>query len=177
MKYLILDIETYSNTDQISYDDKIIAIAYKTENTSIQILEEWKFNEKIILTKFLSIYQNYKRPRLIGHNLLIFDLPIIINKAFLFGIDTLSNLMKLFLNSYPIDTIQVQLTKNSFNYKGLSLKNCMKNIGYKTSTYPGAMIKYLYDIHEYDAIREHVIEDVHLTEKLFKHLSKKIERK
>ena len=171
MTRLFLDIETYSPGPKPTYDDRIIAIAYKPEGGPVTVLKEWESDEKQILTRFLEEIKRIDRLSIIGHNILRFDLPLINNRASAHGIASTGDLMRLLLDPYPIDTIQAQLPANNFFFKGLGLAECAKRIGAETRTCPGSEIKTRYDEGDYTAITEHVREDVLTTEKLFNYLA------
>lgn len=167
MVRIFLDIETYSPGPRPTYNDKIIAIAYKLEGGLVTVLKEWESDEKHMLNQFLEEMQSIDRPSIIGHNILRFDLPLIINRASSHGLATIWDLMRLLLDSYPIDTIQTLLPQNNFYFKGLGLADCAQRIGIETKTCPGSEILTRYQEGDYDAITEHVTEDVVTTEKLF----------
>jgi hypothetical protein len=171
MTRLFLDIETYSPGHRPTYDDKVIAIAYKQEGSPVTVLKEWESSEKQILTRFLEEIQKIDHPNIIGHNILRFDLPLIINRATSHSIAPTSDLMHLLLDPYTIDTIQAQLPANNFYFKGLGLAECAKRIGTETRTCSGSEIKTRYDEGDYAAITDHITEDVLTTEKLFNYLA------
>jgi hypothetical protein len=171
MTRLFLDVETYSPGPKPTYDDRIIAIAYKPEGGPVTVLKEWESDEKQILTRFLEEIKRIDRLNIIGHNILRFDLPLIINRASAHGIASTGDLMRLLLDPYPIDTIQTQLPANNFYFKGLGLAECAKRIDAETRTCPGAEIKTRYEQSDYTAITEHITEDVLTTEKLFNYLA------
>jgi len=81
MTRLFLDVETYSPGPKPTYDDRIIAIAYKQEGGPVTVLKEWESDEKQILTRFLEEIKRIDRLSIIGHNILRFDLPLMINRA------------------------------------------------------------------------------------------------
>jgi hypothetical protein len=171
MTRLFLDVETYSPGPRPTYDDRIIAVAYKQEGGPVTVLKEWESDEKQILTRFLEEIKRIDRLNIIGHNILRFDLPLIISRASAHGIAPTGDLMHLLLDPYPIDTIQAQLQTNNFYFKGLGLAECAKRIGAETRTCPGSQIRARYDVGDYAAITEHITEDVLTTEKLFNHIS------
>ena len=172
MTRIFLDIETYSPGHRPTYDDKVIAIAYKQEGGPVTVLKEWESSEKQILTQFLEEIQQIDHLNIIGHNILRFDLSIIINRAAAHSIAPIGELMHMLLDPYPIDTIQAQLPANNFYFKGLGLAECAKRIGAETHTCPGSEIQTRYDKADHTAITEHITEDVITTEKLFNHLIK-----
>jgi DNA polymerase elongation subunit (family B) len=167
MTRIFLDIETYSPGHRPTYNDKVIAIAYKQEGGPITVLKEWESDEKQILNQFLEEIQRIDRPNIIGHNILRFDLPVIINRASFHNIADTGDLMHLLLDAYPIDTIQTLLPQNNFYFKGIGLADCAKRIGVETKTCPSSEILTKYQEGDHEAITEHVTEDVLTTEKLF----------
>lgn len=171
MTRVFLDIETYSPGPRPTYNDKVIAIAYKQEGGPITVLKEWESSEKQILTRFLEEIKQVDRLNIIGHNILRFDLPLIINRATSYSIAPTGDLMHLLLDPYTIDTIQAQLQTNNFYFNGLGLAECAKRIGAETRTCPGSEIKTRYDEGDYAAITKHITEDVLTTEKLFNYLA------
>jgi uncharacterized protein YprB with RNaseH-like and TPR domain len=168
---IFFDIETYSPGLRPTYDDKIIAIAYKTEDSEVTVLKEWESDEKQILTRFLDDIKEAERPNLIGHNILRFDIPLIINRASDHGLGPTGELMRLLLDAYPIDTIQALLPTNGFYFKNLGLTECARRIGAETKSCQSSEIKTRYEEGDYDAITEHIAEDVLTTEKLFNYLA------
>jgi len=104
--------------------------------------------------------------RIIGRNILRFDLPPIINRASAHGVAPTGDLMRL-LDSYPIDTMQAQLPANNFYFKGLGLRDCVQRLGIQSATCPSSEIITHYEAGNYAEIIEHVTEDVLNTEKLF----------
>jgi DNA polymerase elongation subunit (family B) len=109
---IFLDVETYSPGPKPAYDDRIIAIAYKPAGGPITVLKEWESDEKQILTRFIEEIKRIDRLNIIGHNILRFDVPLIINRASAHGIAPTGDLMRLLLDPHPIDTIQAQLLAN-----------------------------------------------------------------
>ena len=165
--HLFLDIETFSPGQRPSFNDKIIAIAYKVKGSDVSILKEWESNEFTILQKFLGVFESLRRPSIVGHNVLLFDIPHIICRTFFHRIFPVGESMDLLLNNYPIDTIQVQLQSNNFNFKGLRLEDCARRIGLTKMGCPSHDISKYYKEMRFEKIIEHVTEDVRYTEKLF----------
>jgi len=81
MTRFFLDIETYSPGPRPTYDDRIIAIAYKQEDGLVTVLKEWESDEKQILTRFLEEIKRIDWLNIIGRNILRFDIRLIINRA------------------------------------------------------------------------------------------------
>jgi uncharacterized protein YprB with RNaseH-like and TPR domain len=167
MNLLFFDIETHSTGERPKYDDKIIAIAYKTPDTPVTVLKEWESDEKQILKTFLLEIQARQSLVLVGHNILRFDIPVIIRRAYRHRLAPLENLMWLTLTAYPIDTLQCLLPTNNLYFKGLGLRDCVQRLGIQSATCPSSDIIIHYEASNYAEIVEHVTEDVLNTEKLF----------
>ena len=71
-------------------------------------------NDLIAESKFLVI---------IGFNILRFDTPLLIQKGVEYGVDSLSDLNKLWHSIFTIDLLQVTLPLNIMLFKGNTLKN------------------------------------------------------
>lgn len=172
MTKIFFDIETYSpNVSQRpKFNEKIITIAFKTETSDVTVLKEWESSERTIIERFLNVIKNSDRPNLIGHNILRFDIPVLISRSIENHLGTLEELMTLFLESYPIDTIQCLLPANKLYFSGLGLRNCAKYLGIDITTCPSTEIKTHYEQGNYEAIIHHNIEDVLTTEKIHNHL-------
>jgi len=172
MTCIFFDIETYSTGEFPEYNEKVIAIAYKTEYTEVSVLKEWEIGEKEVLRRFIDEVKENPRINLIGHNSLRFDIPVIVNRAVEHDLDSLCDLMGVLLDGYTIDILQGLLPTNRFRFKGLGLNDCARKIGFETKTCLGSEIRARYEERDHDAITEHVIEDVLKTERIYKHLEK-----
>jgi hypothetical protein len=170
---VFFDIETYSPGEKPTRNDKVIAIAYKPEGGEIVVLKEWEDGEKRVLVRFLEGLSSIDWLSLIGHNILRFDIPVIVNRVALHEIAPPHEVGDFLFDSFPIDTTQTQLPSNNWRFKGLGLRDCASKIGYTMNACPSSEIMRLYDSgkpEDYDAIIKHVIEDVEVTEKLFRQL-------
>ncbi|MFX0210137.1 MAG: ribonuclease H-like domain-containing protein [Candidatus Hodarchaeota archaeon] len=172
MAKIFFDIETYSpdTTQRPQFNEKIITIAYKTENSDIIILKEWELGEKEVIKRFIDKIVRTDRPNLVGHNILRFDIPVLISRSLENGLGSLNDLMTLFLESYPIDTIQCLLPANRLYFSGLGLRNCADYLGLVMNGCHSTEIKEHYENGNYEAIIHHNIEDVLITEKLHDHI-------
>jgi DNA polymerase elongation subunit (family B) len=172
MTKIFFDIETYSPnvTQRIKFNDKIITIGYKYESSDITILKEWESSERQIIKRFLDIIKNSDRPNLVGHNILRFDIPMLICRSRENHLGTLNELMTLFLESYPIDTIQCLLPSNRLYFRGLGLRNCAEYLGIVITGCPSTEIKTHYEQSNYEAIIHHNTEDILITEKIYNQL-------
>lgn len=172
MTKIFFDIETYSpNTFQRpKFNEKIITIAHKAENSDISILKEWEIGEKEVLRRFIEVIKQTDWPNLVGHNILRFDIPVLIYRSLENDLGSLHELMTLYLESFPIDTIQCLLPANNLYFKGLGLKDCAHYMGIEMKGCPSSEISKHYEQGNYDEIIRHNIEDVLTTEKLHNHL-------
>lgn len=168
MTKIFFDIETYSpnSSQRPKFNDKIISIAYKTEASDITILKEWEIGENEVVRRFIEKIKHTSWPSLIGHNILRFDIPVLIYRSFENDFGSLHELSTLFMDSFPIDTIQCLLPSNNLYFKGLGLKDCARYMGIETKGCPSSEIAEHYDQRNYDEIISHNIEDVLTTEKL-----------
>ncbi len=74
---IFFDIETYSPDEHgPSLCDKVISIAYKIGDSDVVVLKEWELDEKAVLSAFLDVIHSQYRPNIIGHNILMFDIPV-----------------------------------------------------------------------------------------------------
>ena len=170
MTEIYFDIETYSPHVKPRLNDKIISIAYKTEDSDIIVYKEWEQGEKKILEKFLNVVKESSYPNLIGHNIFRFDIPIIICRSYYNELGNPDDIYQVFDKAYSIDLIQCLLPSNRFYFKGLGLHNCAEKLGIEITGCPSSEIKTHYENENYDAIIHHTKEDIVCLEKLYNHL-------
>ena len=133
MTILYLDIEIFSENyeSEKEFDlneiTKIISIQYKKENGELVILKEWTSGEREILQQF---YDDIRKMRerdkwitVVGHNLLRFDIPLLIQRMTHHHIDSLGNLNNFFHNIIVVDSMQCLLPFNDFRFKGLGVED------------------------------------------------------
>ena len=168
---IFFDIETYS-PDQHGprLCDKVISIAYKIGDSNVVVLKEWELGEKEVLNRFLGVIQNQDRPNIIGHNILGFDIPVIVCRSLENGIGRLEVIYSIFREPYGIDTIQCLLASNRMYFRGLGLAACAERLGIAVGSENGSSIQELYEREEYEKIVHHNVEDVLVTERLYYHL-------
>jgi len=168
MTKIFFDIETYSPdaSKRPKFKEKIITIAYKTENSEISIFKEWEIGEKEVLRRFIEVILHTDWPNLVGHNILCFDIPVMIYRSIVNDLSSLHDLMTLFMGSFPIDTIQCLLPANNLYFKGLRLTDCANYMGIEMKSCLGIDICKHYENENYQEIIRHNIEDVLTTEKL-----------
>ncbi len=163
------DIETYSRAGYPQFTDKVIAIAFKGLDTKLKLLAEWKTSEKEILEGFFDHVKGRLeegiRTELIGYNVLRFDLPFLIIRAFHHKLDSLENLQGIIHETYTKDLIQCLLPYNNFTFAGLNSLNVASRLGIPIQ-YAGRDVKEFYENREYDKIEEHIGSDVLFVERL-----------
>lgn len=171
MVQIFFDIETYSPDDSgPRLCDKVISIAYKVGDSDVVVLKEWELGEKEVLNRFLDVIQSQDRPNIIGHNILRFDIPVIVCRSVENGLGRLEEIYSVFRDTYGIDLIQCLLPSNRMYFSGLGLTACAKRLGISLAGENGSSIQKLYERGEYDKIVHHNVEDVLVTERLYYHL-------
>lgn len=171
MTDIFFDIETYSVTRKPRLDDEVIAIAYKVQSGPVEVLKSWEIGEEKAIRRFMDETLTQPYPTLIGHNVLRFDTPVLVNRAALHKIGSVEELMQQLINNpYYIDLLQVLLPTNNFWFKGLRMVDCSRRLGYEHKTCDGSEIAALYEQKEYDKISAHIIEDVEANERLYRSL-------
>lgn len=173
MSTIFFDLETYSpHKDGPRLNDKVISIAYKTRDSDVTVLKEWETSEKEILSQFLQEIKDHFKPNLIGHNILRFDIPVIICRSFENDLGKPDEIYSIFHEPYVIDLIQCLLPSNRLYFKGLGLHDCAKRLGMKVTGCHNSEIREHYEKGNYDEIVHHNTEDVLITEKIYNHLLK-----
>ncbi|MBC7080694.1 MAG: hypothetical protein H5T44_00345 [Thermoplasmatales archaeon] len=175
---LYLDIETFSKRKKFKFGNtKIISIQYKRSKGKLNILKEWKVGEKQILKDFYDYLKNLlqtgKSVTIIGHNLLRFDIPMLIHRMAHNNIDSYENLMDLFFhNIFIIDTMQCLLPFNKFRFKGLCAEELAKKLKISKPKYKNSEIPDFYKGKEFNKIEEHIIADMKFIKDLWRILTK-----
>jgi len=171
MTRIFFDIETFSpHISGPRLCDKVISIAYKIGDSDIVVLKEWELGEKEVLNRFLNVIQSQDRPNIIGHNILRFDIPVIVCRSLENGLGRLEEIYSVFRKSYGIDLLQCLLPSNRMYFKGLSLAACAERLGISMVSGNSSSIHELYERGEYENIVHHSVEDVLVTERLYFHL-------
>lgn len=167
MAIMYFDLETYSGTKEQfkpSGIKKIITIQYKDVEKDLVILKEWKSSEKRILSDFCNnlkkLLNEERGVQLIGHNILRFDVPNLIQRMSVNGVDSTPNLLDLFHRTYLIDTLQCILSHNNFRFKGLNAEDIAKKLGIRGPVYRNDEIDGFYERGEFLKIEEHVRSDI-----------------
>jgi hypothetical protein len=186
---LYLDIETYRpKKDDVFIDEKIIAIGIIEDwtsyiecssvnderKTNTLYFKEWEYgDEKNIICEFYKYLNKlkdsqYKKNRfleVIGFNILRFDIPLLIQKGFKYGVDGIENLNKLWHGTFVKDYFQICLPLNNMMFKNLKLTlltDKLKNIGVDIPEPYGLSenIAELYKNNRYDEIIKHLETDL-----------------
>ena len=168
MTRIFFDIETYNpdSTRRPKFNEKVITVAFKTDTSDIIILKEWEIGEREVLRRFIEEINRTYWPNLVGHNILRFDIPVLIYRSFENGLGSLNELSTIFIDSFPIDTIQCLLPSNNLYFKGLGLNDCARKLGIEIKGCSGRDIAQHYEQGNYDEIILHNTEDVLIAEKL-----------
>jgi len=108
------------------FEGKVILITYKINNGHVFRLKEWEMGEKEMLKKFYELVVDLQRGvgtdrlKIIGHNILRFDLFFIYNRMKYHKIEDEKWLHQWIINKPEvIDFLQTHLPLNDFKTKGL----------------------------------------------------------
>ena len=108
------------------FEGKLILLTYKINNGHIFRLKEWELGEQELLTKFYELLKNLQynagkdRLRIIGHNILRFDLFFLYERMRHYFPDDIKWLHQRVINKPEvIDFLQMHLALNNFQTKGL----------------------------------------------------------
>jgi hypothetical protein len=168
MAILYFDIETFSGKAEKkdfkpSMIKKIITIQYKDVQKDLVILKEWESSEKKILSDFyleLKKLQSQGKVQIIGHNILSFDIPNLIQRMSINKIDSIPNLLDVFHNMYLIDTLQCLLSHNNLRFKGLNAEELASKLGIRGPIHKSEEMDGFYTSGQYGKIEEHVRSDI-----------------
>jgi DNA polymerase elongation subunit (family B) len=174
MASLYLDIETFSEGEFRVRSTKVISIQYKDSDGNITVLKEWESDEKTILKRFHDHLLELKNAGLvvvIGHNLLRFDIPLLIHRMAVHNIDTYENLLDLHhFHIVAIDSLQCLLPFNDFRVKGLNAVELSKRLKIRAPKHKNTEIARFYTDGRYDKIEEHILADLDFMEDLWRKL-------
>ncbi len=108
------------------FDGKTILITYRINNAHIFRLKEWELGEREILQKFYNLLADLQhgssedRLKIIGHNILGFDLFFLYNRMKQHQIAEEKRLYQIVINKPEVvDLLQIHLPLNGNNTKGL----------------------------------------------------------
>jgi DNA polymerase elongation subunit (family B) len=174
---LYLDIETFSEGEFRVRNTKVISIQYKDSDGNITVLKEWESNEKTILKRFHDHLLKLKNTGfivVIGHNLLRFDIPILIHRMAVHNIDTYENLLDLHHSHIiAMDSLQCLLPFNDFQVKGLNAVELSRRLKIRAPKHKSTEIAQFYRNGQYDKIEEHILADLDFMEDLWRKLREK----
>lgn len=179
---LYFDIETFSENGFRSAGTKIISIQYRDFDGNFRMLKEWESSERDILQKFLTDLK-MKRSEdpygvmLVGHNILRFDIPIIIQRMVANGMGSPDELHDFFRNIMTVDTMQCMLPFNSMRFKGLNSADVSKKLGLTEPHHKNTEIESFYKNREFGKIEQHAVADLDFVQDLYWTLKKEDVRK
>ncbi|MCY4491647.1 MAG: hypothetical protein OXC46_09355 [Thaumarchaeota archaeon] len=108
------------------FDGKVILITFKINDSYTHRLKEWEDGEAAILKRFYELLSDLQkgygndRLKIIGHNILRFDLFFLYNRMKFHKINPEHRLYQYMLNKPDIfDFLQLHLHLNNYNMKGL----------------------------------------------------------
>ncbi len=108
------------------FSGRVILITYQVNNANVHRLMEWEDGEEVILRKYYDLLRDLQwgssddRLKIIGHNILGFDLFFLYNRMLEYDIDEPWRLYQWTMNKpQVIDFLQMHLPLNGFNAKGL----------------------------------------------------------
>jgi len=186
MTRLYLDIETYRKEKYDAFvNERVIAIGiledwtrYSEESLLVtsepevcfRVFSEWGLESENAVIRGFYEYLNdiIAKSRFLivtGFNILRFDISLLVQKGVEHGVDSLSDLNKLWHSIFTIDLFQVALPLNNMMFKGNTLENIVneaKRHGINIpSTYGrGEDVPKWYEEGKYDEIEEHLKADL-----------------
>jgi len=163
MVFVYLDVETYSPHDEPRFGDKIIAIGYEEVGGKLEVLKGWESSEKTILSEFYNYLReklSYEKVRIIGFNVLMFDIIALATRLYRNSVDELENIFQNFKRIYWEDLLRCLYPLNKFSFKGLSAEEIAGKLKIEASKYSNKEICKFYDEHEYGKIVEHLKSDI-----------------
>ncbi len=192
MGYLFLDIETFvdeinkkSGLSPFFSESKIISIAFNYYNQFIltdkniippTILKEWESSEEEIIKKFYNFIKNKVQSdphiKLVGFNLIKFDLPYLLFRIVHYKIDEPKNIYEiLFTRPHHIDLAQIGMTtsqrmKIRKEFYNVNQKEINKFFGLPVKEGSGVMLSSYYRNGEYDKITNYIKQEFQF-EKLY----------
>lgn len=160
MTRLVCDIETTGLLDNLM--ERIICICVHDIDIN-EIKSFYGEDESKILEDFFTYLNNKQNPHLIFYNGDSFDIPFIVRRAVVY-----KKRFPIFVHS------DLRKIANGFKYsynrneKG-RLRDWAAVLGLSVNTSPGSEMFKLYSEKKFDEIKNHCIEDLELTTKLYEH--------
>lgn len=141
------------------FDGKVILITYKINNGHTHRLKEWDGGEAAMLRKFFELLSDLQRGygedrlKIIGHNILGFDLFFLYNRLRLYDISEEKWLYQMIINKPEVvDLLQIHMPVNDFKTKGLKHDVLAHAYGFPTKDTLGSEETLHYYKKEYDKI-------------------------
>ncbi len=172
---LYFDIETFSDNGFRSSNTKIITIQYKDFDGNVRILKEWDSSESDILRKFFTEMKMIKKDdflMLVGHNVLRFDIPMIMKRMVANGIGSADELHDFFHNVFVVDTLQCMLPFNNMRFKGLNTEEISKKLKISEPRHRNTEIESFYRSRKFADIEKHALADLEFIQDLYWKLKK-----
>lgn len=167
---IYFDLESYSPGNRPHFIDTIIIIGYTQVDGRLILLKSWEKTEKVVLDEFYQYlkYMAGTRPRrkLIGHNILGFDIPLFVSRATEYKIDKIEVLFDVVSSLEIVDLLQCLLPYNRFYCRGLNADNLSRIFNLSPIIYSGKDISRLYENKEFGAIEEHLQSDIEFNQSL-----------
>lgn len=182
---LYLDLETYRpRVEEAFAQEKIIAIGVLEDRTpyspdsskmdeshvKLHYFNEWDLGGE---SKVVSEFYNYLNDLVsskytvvvVGFNILRFDIPLLIQKGVEYNVGNLSELNKLWHNTFAIDYFQTTLPFHDMKFKGMKLEHLVEKAKSKGIDIPeplgsGKDVKDWYEKKKYDDIIGHLEKDL-----------------
>lgn len=179
MVRLYFDIETYRQRS--AFDEKIIAIGVIEDWTpfsesslnrevDIHVFSEKNCgDESKIVHEFYGCVRDVSRRakslNIIGFGILRFDIPLLIQKGYEYGVGSLSELNRFWHDTRTIDLFQVMLPANGMMFRGNSLREIVKKANDIGLPIPqlyreGKEMGFLYEKGEFNEIEKHLVADL-----------------
>ncbi len=149
------------------YDGKVVLITFQINDAHIFRLKEWELGERRLLEKFYYLLRDLHqgstpedRLKIIGHNILRFDLFFLYERMRYYKIDEEKWLHQIVINKPEvIDFLQMHLPLNEFQTNGLKHDVIMHAYDFpRKSTLGSEEISHYYE-KQYDKILEYSIRE------------------
>ena len=109
------------------FEGKVILITYQIDDGDTVRLKEWESNESQVLERFYQVIVKLQRGitddrlKIIGHNILGFDIPFLYNRILFYKLESDKKWLYHWLLKKPdtIDFLQLHLPLNNFSRRGL----------------------------------------------------------
>ena len=148
------------------FEGKLILLTYKINDGHIFRLKEWELGERELLTKFYDLLKDLQynagedRLRIIGHNILRFDLFFLYERMrYYFHDDTKWLHQRVINKPEVIDFLQMHLALNNFQTKGLRHDVLAYAYGFSQKITLGSEETFHYYEKNYDKIIDYSIRE------------------